>query len=147
LFQLLKDALLASGTPEYPSRYFSVLSISYFLSTVKFNNINYNLYREAFGTQHLHATLVHHDTTLEDPELAWYLSKEELKAMGSNNTELMRTFKSAPQGAATQDFAAVSKEWANKSGRCLSNCVEQVSTDERVKEGCAFLFSDYGYMP
>jgi NAD(P)-dependent dehydrogenase (short-subunit alcohol dehydrogenase family) len=169
LFQLLKDALLTSGTPQYPSRYVSVASIGHFYGTVNFDDINWekeaykpwvaygrtktaniwmaNSIERRFGAQHLHATSIHPGTTLEDSELARNLSTEEMIAMGSNDPKLMRTFKSAPQGAATQVFAAVSKEWANKGGRYLSNCVEQVKADERVKEGDGFLFSDYGYMP
>jgi hypothetical protein len=34
-------------------------------------------------------------------------------------------FKSTEQGAATQVYAAVSKEWEGKGGRYLSNCEEQ----------------------
>ncbi|KAH5124124.1 hypothetical protein HBI31_062740 [Parastagonospora nodorum] len=156
LFQLLKDALLVSGTSEYPSRYVSVASNGHFFSTVNFDDINWekeaykpwiaygrtktaniwmaNSIERHFGAQHLHATSVHPGTTLEDSELARNMSEEEMIAK-------------AAQGAATQVLAAVSKEWANKGGRYLSNCVEQVSADERVKEGDGFLFSDYGYMP
>lgn len=169
LFQLLKDALLASGTPEYPSRYVSVSSYGHSFSTVDFDDVNWgkeaykpwiaygrtktaniwmaNSIERRFGVHHLHATSVHPGTTLEDSELARNLSKGEMIAKGANDPELMRTFKSAAQGAATQVFAATSKEWANKGGRYLSNCVEQVSFDERLKEGDGFLFSDYGYAP
>jgi hypothetical protein len=34
-------------------------------------------------------------------------------------------FKSIEQGAATQVYAAVSKDWEGKGGRYLSNCEEQ----------------------
>ncbi|KAH6010616.1 hypothetical protein HBI83_165610 [Parastagonospora nodorum] len=132
LFQLLKDALLVSGTSEYPSRYVSVASNGHFFSTVNFDDINWekeaykpwiaygrtktaniwmaNSIERHFGAQHLHATSVHPGTTLEDSELARNMSEEEMIAKGVNDPKL-------------------------------------VSADERVKEGDGFLFSDYGYMP
>lgn len=73
------------------------------------------------------------------------ISHEEKIAIGSKDPEMVRTMESTSQGAATQVLTAVSKEWANKGGRYLSNCEDQVSFDERVKEGDGFLFSDYGH--
>ncbi|KAH6249317.1 hypothetical protein HBI42_169000 [Parastagonospora nodorum] len=110
LFQLLKDALLVSGTSEYPSRYVSVASNGHFFSTVNFDDINWekeaykpwiaygrtktaniwmaNSIERHFGAQHLHATSVHPGTTLEDSELARNMSEEEMIAKGVNDPKL-----------------------------------------------------------
>jgi NAD(P)-dependent dehydrogenase (short-subunit alcohol dehydrogenase family) len=167
LFRLLKDALLASATPEYPSRYVSVSSLGHAFDTVHFDDINWekeaykpwiaygrsktaniwmaNSIERRFGAQHLHATSIHPGATREDSGLAREFSKDDVKEMVLLDPNFKRTMKSAAQGAATQVFAAVSKEWANKGGRYLSNCEDQVSFDERVKEGDRFLFADYGH--
>jgi NAD(P)-dependent dehydrogenase (short-subunit alcohol dehydrogenase family) len=167
LFQLLKDALLASATPEYPSRYVSVSSLGHTISTVNFDDFNWekttyrswpaygrtktaniwmaNLIERRFGAQHLHATSVHPGVIIEDSNFSQNLSEQDKAALSVQDPSLQRRLKSAPQGAATQVFAAVGKEWANKGGKYLSNCVEQVSMDERAKQDGEFLFADDGY--
>lgn len=86
LFHLLKDALLASAAPEYPSRYVSVASLGHRFDTVHFDDIKWekeahqpwNAYgrtktaniwmadsiERLFGAQH------HPGVTVEDSELA-----------------------------------------------------------------------------
>ena len=61
------------------------------------------------------------------------------KALKDEST--LRTMKNMEQGAATTIYAALSKEWAKKGGKYLTNCVEAPAFDpERsveTKEGYA----------
>jgi NAD(P)-dependent dehydrogenase (short-subunit alcohol dehydrogenase family) len=144
LFQLLKDALLRSSTPSFPSRVVSVSSIGHRAGPVRFEDYNFqepNSYNEwvaygqaktaniymaneierRYGSKGLHATSLHPGgiaTGLQvhvDPEVA----------KGWDSPEVRNYMKSPEQGAATSVYAALSEEWANKGGRYLSNCVEQ----------------------
>lgn len=156
LFHLLKEALLASATPEYPSRYVSVSSIAHILGTLDITDYNYqrseydpwkayaaaktaniwfaNSIERHFGTQHLHATSVH-PGGIQETGLDKHLTEETKKAMFSD-PGMLRTFKNAEQGAATQVYAAVSREWAHEGGRYLSSLREQKSREEvRGEEG------------
>ncbi|KAK3075246.1 hypothetical protein LTR53_001611 [Teratosphaeriaceae sp. CCFEE 6253] len=143
LFQLLKDTLLKSTTPDFPSRVVSVSSIGHRVGEIRFDDYNFsqpgsydpwlsygqaktaNIYfaneiERRYGGQGLHATSLHPGgiaTNLQqhiDPALAaaW------------DSPEVTLYMKSPEQGAATSVYAAVSKEWAGKGGRYLSNCVE-----------------------
>ncbi|KAH6908809.1 short-chain dehydrogenase [Coprinopsis sp. MPI-PUGE-AT-0042] len=167
LFQLLKDALLASATPEFPSRYVSVTSIGHLFGPVKFDDYNFekteydgwtaygqaktaniwmaNSIERHYGSQHLHATSVHPGGILEGSTLGQYLSDDQKKMF--EDPEALRSFKSQAQGAATQVWAAVGKEWANKGGKYLTNCMEQISYDEKAKEEGMFFMANDGYKP
>ncbi|KAH6908807.1 hypothetical protein BKA70DRAFT_1222394 [Coprinopsis sp. MPI-PUGE-AT-0042] len=167
LFQLLKDALLASATPEFPSRYVSVTSLGHSFGSVKFDDYNFdkteydgwvgygqsktaniwmaNAIERHYGSQHLHATSVHPGGIMEGSGLGKYLPIE--KAGMFLTPEALRTYKSAAQGAATQVWAAVGKEWANKGGKYLSSCTEQISWEEKAKEEGMFYMANDGYHP
>jgi NAD(P)-dependent dehydrogenase (short-subunit alcohol dehydrogenase family) len=169
LFQRLKDALLASATPEYPSRYVSLTSIGHLFSPVNFDDINFekspyepwkaygqaktaniwiaNAIERHYGTQHLHATSVHPGGILENSNLGVHLSEAEKDAMQFTNPETARTLKSSAQGAATQVWAAVGKEFASKGGKYLSNCTVAISNEEKAKEEGMFFFANDGYSP
>ncbi|KZM23577.1 oxidoreductase [Ascochyta rabiei] len=56
-----------------------------------------------------------------------------------------RTAKSAEQGAATQVWAAVGREWKSKGGRHLSGVAEAVSSEEKAKEEGMFNMANDGY--
>jgi NAD(P)-dependent dehydrogenase (short-subunit alcohol dehydrogenase family) len=143
LFALLKDALLAGSTPELNSRVIVVSSIGHRSGQVQLGDYNYEktpyepwpAYGQAktaniwmaneidrrYGTNGIHALSLHPggiDTGLQkyvDPETA-----KEFDSPVSRNY-----MKSIPQGAATQIYAAVSKDWEGKGGKYLSNCEEQ----------------------
>lgn len=143
LFHLLKDTLLASATPEYPSRVVSVTSIGHRLCPINFDDINmdggYNPWvaysqskvaniwfaneiERRYGSKNLHATSVHPGGVLSnladhinDPAILEKMSTDEVKSY----------YKNPDQGAATSVYAALSAEWANKGGRFLSDCAEQ----------------------
>ncbi|KAH6908808.1 short-chain dehydrogenase [Coprinopsis sp. MPI-PUGE-AT-0042] len=168
LFQLLRDALLSSATPEFPSRYVSVTSRAHRSGTVKFDDYNFdrtkydgwvaygqaktaniwmaNSIERHYGSQNLHATSVHPGGILEGSSLAQHMSDEQ-KEMFKSDPDAMRTFKSSAQGAATQVWAAVGNEWATKGGRYLTNCMEQVSWEEREREEGMFMMANDGYKP
>ena len=169
LFQRLKDALLASATPEYPSRYVSLTSIGHMFSPVNFDDINFekspyepwkaygqaktaniwmaNAIERHYGAQHLHATSVHPGGILENSNLGTHLSEAQREAFQFDDPETLRTFKSSAQGAATQVWAAVGKEWANKGGKYLSNCTVAISNEEKAKEEGMSFFANDGYFP
>ncbi|KAH6908805.1 short-chain dehydrogenase [Coprinopsis sp. MPI-PUGE-AT-0042] len=167
LFHLLKDALLSSATPEFPSRYVSVTSRGHRYTTVNFDDYTFdkteydgwaayaqsktaniwmaNSIERHYASRNFHATSVHPGGILEGSTIGQYMSEDQKKAFQDPDTQ--RTLKSSAQGAATQVWAAVSKEWANKGGRYLTNCTEQVSWDEKEKEEGMFLMANDGYKP
>jgi NAD(P)-dependent dehydrogenase (short-subunit alcohol dehydrogenase family) len=168
LFHLLRDAMLASATPEFPSRYVSVSSLAHKIGSVHFDDYNYeknnydpwNAYGQAktaniwfansierhFGAKNLHATSVHPGGIFEGSGLGKHMSEEMKQALLGDEATL-RTFKSSAQGAATQVYAAVSKEWAHKGGRYLSSLTEQASLEERAKEEDMYENANEGYAP
>lgn len=148
LFELLKDALLKNATPEYPTRVISVTSIGHKFGTPNFDDYNFentkydpfgsygqsktaniwfaNYVDRNFASQNLRAVSCHPggvhsnlasnlDMENIDPELVKAFMSEELK----------KYYKTPGQGAATQVYALVSKEWKDKGGKYLSDCVEQ----------------------
>ncbi|KAK5674206.1 hypothetical protein LTS10_013043 [Elasticomyces elasticus] len=146
LFQLLKDALLNSSTPSFPSRVVSVASIGHRSGEVRFDDYNFgqpgsynpwlaygqaktaNIYfanelERQYGSQGLHATSLHPGGIFT--ALQQHLATEQTDSWGT--PEIVNHMKSPEQGAATTVYAALSKEWANKGGKYLSNCVEQSS--------------------
>ena len=166
LFQLLKPALLASATPEYPSRVVNVTSTGHQFGPPLFGDYNFsstsydpwraygqsktaniwlaNAIESHFGSQSLHATSVH-PGLITSSNLGTHLPEEQQKMF--YEPEVQRTAKSVEQGAATQVWAAVGKEWKDKGGRYLSNMAEPVSNEERAKEeGMSYMAND-GYMP
>ncbi|OAK99144.1 NAD(P)-binding protein [Phaeosphaeriaceae sp. SRC1lsM3a] len=165
LFHLLRDALLSSASPSFPSRYVSVSSIAHILGTLNVSDYNYehsdydpwkayaaaktaniwfaNSIERHYGHEHLHATSVH-PGGIQDTGLDKYLTNETKKAMFSD-PGMLRTFKNAEQGAATQVYAAVSEEWKNKGGRYLSSLSDQKSREERASEEGMYENANEGY--
>lgn len=164
LFQLVKDALLASATPDYPSRVVSVTSTGHQFGPPLFDDYNfektpYDLWRAYgqsktaniwlansielhYGAQNLHATSVHPGLILTS-NLGSHLPEEQ--AAMFFEPEVQRTAKSTQQGAATQVWAAVGEEFKSKGARYLSGVAEAPSTEEVAKEeGMSYMGND-GY--
>ncbi|OCL05058.1 short-chain dehydrogenase [Glonium stellatum] len=144
LFELLKPTLLASATPEFPSRVVSVSSIGHRSDSVRLHDYNFdepgsyspwgsygqaktaniwfaNEIERRYGSRNLHATSLHPGGIITG--LQKYVDPELIKTW---DTPTVRAYMKSPaQGAATSVYAAVSKEWANKGGRYLSDCAEQ----------------------
>ncbi|KAH4601322.1 hypothetical protein HBI73_193730 [Parastagonospora nodorum] len=150
LFQLLKDAMLARATPQYPSRYVSVTSLAAHIFGLGVHVGDYHYDATEYSPWDAYAQsktaniwmAKRHRAPLWCPQFALHVL--ELAALSSDEA-LVCTFKSSAQGAATQVYAAVSKEWASKGGRYLSGMVEQGSREEVGREEGMFEYANEGY--
>jgi NAD(P)-dependent dehydrogenase (short-subunit alcohol dehydrogenase family) len=132
LFQLLKPALLASATPEFPSRVVNLSSIGHRAGGVVFDNLNldgvydpWKAYAQAktaniqmasgierrYGSQNLHGLAVH-------PGGIWtplqrHMDQTQIEGWKSN-PEVGLGMKSPEQGAATTMLAALGKEFEGR---------------------------------
>jgi NAD(P)-dependent dehydrogenase (short-subunit alcohol dehydrogenase family) len=160
LFNLLKDTLLASSTPEFNSRVVILASSGHRTGGIRVDDYNFtqpnsynpwtaygqsktaNIYMSSyidrhFGPQGLHANAVH-------PGGIWtplqrYMDPAAAEAYRAD-PEVYKTMKSLEQGAATTVWAAVAKEWEGKGGKYLEDCQVSVpvKTDmERTRPGYA----------
>ncbi|EFQ33923.1 short chain dehydrogenase [Colletotrichum graminicola] len=142
-FQLLKPALLASSTPRFQSRVVSVSSMAHHRSNVRLDDVNFEkeTYRpwtaygrsktanilfakeaeRRYGLQGLHALSLHPGVIVTN--LLQYLPADETEAI-LNSEAIKLVLKSAPQGAATSTYAALSPEWEGRGGKYLSNLVK-----------------------
>jgi NAD(P)-dependent dehydrogenase (short-subunit alcohol dehydrogenase family) len=160
LFQLLKDTLLKSATPDFPSRVVSVSSFGHRSGGIRFDDYNFekepynpwagygqsktaNIYfanelERRYGSKNLHATSLHPGGI--NSGLQKHVDPDFFKAF--DNPETTAYMKSPEQGAATTVYAAISEEWKGKGGKYLSNCVVQ---DPVNPDGGAFTIGDDGY--
>ncbi|KAM3420162.1 hypothetical protein BST61_g3460 [Cercospora zeina] len=144
LFQLLKETLLASATPENSSRVVIVSSAGHRFSPVRFDDMNFardgynpilaygqsktaNIYMASsierhFGHRRLHAYSVHPGVIL-DTDLPRYQTNDSLDS-DFNMEELLPLMKSIPQGAATQVWAATARHLNDRGGSYLADCGE-----------------------
>ncbi|KAL6890955.1 hypothetical protein GGI43DRAFT_430500 [Trichoderma evansii] len=153
-FQLLKPALLAGSTPEFASRVVNVSSSSHRLHGILASDnydfqkgdydrwISYgqsktaNVYMASqierlYGARGLHGLSVHPGGIATG--LTRYFSEEDMKAMmASVGPEVLQGMKSPEQGAATQVWAAIAKEWEGKGGKYLVDvAVAKPGPDDR----------------
>jgi NAD(P)-dependent dehydrogenase (short-subunit alcohol dehydrogenase family) len=154
-FNLLKNTMLASSTPEFNSRVVNVSSSGHASGEVQFDNYEFqkgnyspwagygqaktaNIYMASeienrYGTKGLHGLALH-------PGGIWtglqkHVSAEQLEKWKTPETLLH--IKSLEQGAATSVLAAVGKEYEGKGRLYLDNC-------ETAKEGAK---GSEGYAP
>jgi len=159
LFQLLRDTLLASATPEFASRVVCVSSGAHRdTAGIHFDNIHLageytpplayaqsklaNIYmaneiERRYGARHLHAFSAMPGGIATG--LAQYLPQDVVAAWAAN-ADLMRAFKSVEQGAATQVWGALAKELEGKGGLYLEDC----SVAVKAKEGAELKDEGYG---
>ncbi|RFU79560.1 alcohol dehydrogenase [Trichoderma arundinaceum] len=145
-FQLLKPALLAGSTPEFNSRVVNVSSAAHrFHGILASDNYNFqkgdynkwasygqsktaNIYMASeierrYGARGLHGLSLHPGGIATG--LMRYVPEEETKAMMAElGPEMLKKMKSPEQGAATQVWAAISKEWEGKGGKYLAEVAE-----------------------
>lgn len=144
LFQLLKQALLASITPDLHSRVVIVASSAHRAASLgrggsyrleqgeysheaAYNNSKLaavhlaNKIDRLYGSQGLHATSLHPGAI--HTAISRHLPPESVEAI-LKNPHVGKILKSAQQGAATTVWAAVSKNWETKGGKYLENCTE-----------------------
>ncbi|KAL4780859.1 hypothetical protein BJX76DRAFT_350623 [Aspergillus varians] len=144
LFQLLKQALLGSVTPEFRSRVVIVTSSAHRGGILpanddySFEKTEYsyeaayrnsklaavyqaNMIERLYGGQGLHATSVHPGAINTD--ISRNLPRGVPEKIMSN-AYILKIIKSSEQGAATTVWAAGGKEWEQKGGRYLEDCQE-----------------------
>lgn len=137
LFQLLKDTLLASATPDFPSRVVSVSSFGHRTGPVRVDDYNFekeeyspwlsygqaktaniwfaNETERRYGSKGLHATSLH-------PGGIWTgLQVHVDMSAAAENEQVKNYMKNTEQGAATSVYAALGDEWKNKGMSSLSN--------------------------
>ncbi|KAH8820656.1 short-chain dehydrogenase [Xylogone sp. PMI_703] len=140
LFNLLKEVLLASSTPEFNSRVVAVSSVGHRWGSVNFDNINlegnydkwagYAQSKTAnvwmaleidrrYGSKGLHALSLHPGGI--NSGLSRHIPEDELKAFRADPT-IAKIYKSPEQGAATTILAATGKEFEGQGGKYLENC-------------------------
>jgi NAD(P)-dependent dehydrogenase (short-subunit alcohol dehydrogenase family) len=162
LFHLLKPTLLKSSTPRFNSRVVTVSSNGHRLSEIRFDDFNFaqesdyvpfvgygqsktaNIYManeidRRYGKDGLHGLSVH-------PGGIWTGLQIHVKDPGFRERYSSgpgkNIMKSPEQGAATQVYAAISKDWEGRGGRYLCNCEEAgPSTGKPFDEG----YSDWVY--
>ncbi|POS76507.1 alcohol dehydrogenase [Diaporthe helianthi] len=148
-FNLLKDALLASASPELSSRVVCLTSSAHNIATIQVGNYNFekegsyydwvaygqsktaNLYmaneiERRYGSKGLHANGVHPGVI--HTGLTQFIPADNLAEM-SKNKETRRKMKSVEQGAATTVWAAIGKEWETKGGEYLADVGKTVPAD------------------
>jgi len=157
LFELLKPTLLRSAMPEYGSRVVCVSSTGHRGGRVQFENLRLegiyepglsyaqsklaNIYmaneiERRYGSKNLHGLSLHPGGIWTGLQI--HYGEERIanyKKMDVVNNHMMN----AEQGAATQIWAAVAKEWEGKGGKYL----EYLQIAPPVKEGYNAL--DPGY--
>jgi NAD(P)-dependent dehydrogenase (short-subunit alcohol dehydrogenase family) len=142
LFQLLKESLLASSTPEFPSRVVNLSSAGHRASGIHFGNFNLdneysgwvgygqaktaNIYmtnsiERRYGRKGLHGLAVHPGGIRT--ELSRHLPAEQLEGLVSSPGMDVK-WKSPEQGAATTILAALGKEYEGRGGIYLEDCGE-----------------------
>jgi NAD(P)-dependent dehydrogenase (short-subunit alcohol dehydrogenase family) len=144
LFDLVKDAMMKSSTPEFNSRVVTVSSSGHRRAGIRPNS-DYNFTEEGsydpwvgygqsktsniymansidrlYGAKGLHALSIHPGGIYTGLQI--HVS-EGMKKVWSK-PEVQKSFKSVEQGAATQVYAAVSKAWEGRGGRFLEDCDE-----------------------
>ncbi|KXH35651.1 oxidoreductase [Colletotrichum simmondsii] len=122
-FQLLKPVLLASSTPDFPSRLVNVSSSMHRACEVQFDNFNWTGNYDPWKAYGQSKTAL-----VWDGQRGGILSglqqhvPDKLKAAWGKNEAFANHWKSAEQGAATTVWAAVSKNLERRGGKYLEDC-------------------------
>lgn len=149
LFELLKQTLLDSSTPDFQSRVVAVSSTAHRTALIDFNDLNMetrgyngviaygqsklaNVYmaleiERRYGARGLHAWSVHPGgirTGLQTPNLY-----DALVVLKSGPLSTLRLMQNTAQGASTTVWAAVSRELEARGGKYLERC--QISQPAR----------------
>jgi NAD(P)-dependent dehydrogenase (short-subunit alcohol dehydrogenase family) len=164
LFQLLKPALLASSTPGLHSRVVNVASSAH-RTCVLPESDNYNFQKggydiglaysnaklasvymaneldRRYGHKGLHATSLHPGGIMT--RISRHVGSEFVKQF-TEDPVFSKLLKSPEQGAATTVIAAVGREWEDRGGRYLEDCVEAVrGEDDGNPLGVGFVCQTY----
>lgn len=143
-FELLKPAMLAAATPEFPSRVTMLSASGHCIQGINdSDNYNWqqggyqpwpayaqsktaNIYmaneiERRYGSRNLHASSLHPGIILTG--IGQHLTEEEVQQI-SGNPAVIKISQNAEQGAATTIWATLAKEWQGKGGKYLINCAE-----------------------
>lgn len=144
LFNLVKDAMLSSSTPTSKSRVVIVSSVGHRMGKVQFGNYDYsdpngakyspwsaygqsktatiymaNYIDRVYGPKGVHALSLHPGGISTGLQVH---VDGETQASWAKDEAIRNIMKSVEQGAATQVYAAVGKEWEGKGGIYLEDC-------------------------
>ena len=150
LFQLLKETMLNSSSPEFASRVVSLSSCGHRGGLVRSEDYNFdsepynpwaaygqsktantyfaNEIERRFGGHGLHGLSVH--PGLIHTPLERHIAEDPLAQGFLANPVASSLYKSPEQGAATTVWAVVSKNWEGGGGRYLEDCSEAKPFDE-----------------
>ncbi|KAI9807007.1 MAG: hypothetical protein M1833_002665 [Piccolia ochrophora] len=148
LFQLLKDTLISSATPEFPSRVVAVSSSGHRVGGIQFGNYDFenggyspwgaygqsktagiymaNEIERRYGALGLHGLSLHPGGIITG--LQKHISNE-VKESWDKDEKLAIYMKNAAQGASTTVYAALSQDWKGRGGRFLEDCDESPPVD------------------
>lgn len=166
LFQLLKDSLISSSSPEFPSRVISMASCAHRSGPVRVSDYNFdkepydaglaygqsktsNIYfaseiERRYGSQGIHGLSVH--PGLIKTPLLRHIENNPMAQTFIDNPETNNLWKSPEQGAATGVWAAVGHECNDLGGRYLEDCSEATPYDPKSKfPGHAPGYASYAY--
>lgn len=157
LFDLVKDAMIKSSTPEFNSRVVMVSSSGHRRGGIRPNS-DYNFTEEGsyepwtgygqsktsniymansidrlYGSKGIHALSLHPGGIFTGLQIHVAQSVKDMWA----TPQAQAFFKSVEQGAATSVYAAVSKEWEGKGGRFLEDCDESPPMNGKQAVGVA----------
>jgi NAD(P)-dependent dehydrogenase (short-subunit alcohol dehydrogenase family) len=121
LFNLVKDLLLSSSTPEFKSRVVMVSTSGHITGGIYMAN---EITRR-YSSQGLFANSLMPGGIL-DTGLSKHVSEEMKKSYSTNPM-----VKSVEQGASTTVLAAVGKDWEEIGGKYLEDCQETLSVEEK----------------
>lgn len=159
LFNLLKDTMLSSSTPEHNSRVVVLTSVAHRTGSINFSNINLtneydpvkaydqsklaNLYtsntiNRLYSSQGLTSNAVMPGGIMSGLQSSLPPS---LLESWKGDSEFMKAWKSTEQGAATSVWAAVGKELEGRGGLYLEDC----GVAERAVEGAHMGLPGYGW--
>ncbi|KAF4830108.1 WW domain-containing oxidoreductase [Colletotrichum tropicale] len=129
LFEALKDTLLKSSSPSYPSRL--VMTPTYDAHSAYGASKTANIWmanevERRYGSYHLHATSVHPGAVVSG--LSRHVGEDFMKKL-FGPPEIAKLIKSAEQAAATTIWAAVGAEWQHQGGKYLADVQEGVPSE------------------
>lgn len=166
LFQLLKDSLISSNSPELPSRVVSMASCAHRNGPVRTSDYNFdrerydaglaygqsktsNIYfaseiERRYGSQGIHG-LSAHPGLIQTPLLR-HVKDNPIAQSFIDNPDTNKFWKSPEQGAATGVWAAVGQECNDIGGRYVEDCSEAKPFDPKSKfPGHAPGYAPYAY--
>lgn len=161
LFQLVKDALISSSTPQFNSRVVVVSSSGHTYGQLRLDDYNLdhgydphaayghsktaevylaNQIERLYGPKGVHSTSL--DPGGIETGLQVY-TPQEVKDGWKKDPKIAAIMKNPEQGASTTVYAAVSPEWEGRGGRYLQDCEEAPA----MGEGYSFIsgYAEWAY--